>query len=135
MSESKMWQGIKKKLPGTHQRFEDSLTPGIADVNWLYGGKEIWFEMKYMHNLIQGKRKRNTGLRPEQGVWLRERKKHGGNVFLLIKCGSGLEAQWWLFDDYFPELVRPRLEPEWLYNAAVDVWYGSFDWHRLWDRC
>lgn len=133
MSESKMWQGIKPKLPGTHQRFEDSITPGIADLNWLYAGKEMWIELKWKENPIQGARKRNTGLRPEQGVWLRNRKLNGGNVFVLIKCGLGSEAQWWLFDDHFTDLVRPKLDPEWLYEVAADVYYGRFDWERIYN--
>jgi len=134
MSESKMWQGMKPKLPGTYQRFEDALSPGIADVNWLYNGKEVWIELKYKPNIIKVARKRNTGLEPEQGIWLRERKRYGGNVFLLIKCGSGADTQWWLFDDYFTELARPKLDPEWLHEIAADIWYGAFDWERIWNR-
>lgn len=134
MSETAMWHSMRAKLPGTHQRFEDKLSSGIPDLNWLYNGKESWIELKYKKNIIKGNRKRNTGLEPEQGLWLRERKRFGGNAFLLIKCGSGRDAQWWLFDDHFKQLVRPKLEREWLESVSADLWHGSFDWKRIWDK-
>jgi hypothetical protein len=132
MSESKMWGSYSKLLPGEYQRFEDKYSPGIPDVSWAYNGKEIWIENKYLKELINEKTKRKIGLRPEQGTWLTKRKKQGSNVFVLLKCGSGRQPQWWLFDDNFFILVRESHTAEDLLKYCRTMWYGKFSWETVW---
>lgn len=134
MSESKMWASYRNKLPGEKQRIEDKYQPGIPDVNWAYNGKDIWIENKWVPTIIQGGRARKVHLRPEQALWLTKRKAQGSNVFVLLKCATGKDAQWWLFDDHFLELTKKPHTADWLSEHCLDLWYGAFDWERIWLR-
>ena len=85
------------------QRFEDGSPLGIPDINICIRRVEAWVEAKQMD--LEDLPKRATtpvriGLRPEQALWLRNRKLAGGNAYVLAKIGH----EWLCWDDYFEEL-------------------------------
>lgn len=90
-----VWSPIKKELVKRHwhhQRFEDTLTPGIPDLNIkIPDGPEAWIELKYAD---EGYRV-CLGLRREQFIWLRDAKRAGRSCYLLCRVGG----EWFLWAD------------------------------------
>lgn len=85
---------IKALFPNAHyQRFEDSLSPGIPDANWCFGGTEVWLEGKHVKAYPKrGSTLIKVGLRAEQRVWIKQRYAAGGHVFVWVRCPDGWYA-------------------------------------------
>lgn len=96
MSEANLWQRVRKGLEGFGhlQRIESGVTDsGIPDVNYCFGGKEGWFEMKHgdePKRITTSVFKSQRGLDPQQIEWLLYRWKNGGRVFILAQVGAWL---------------------------------------------
>jgi hypothetical protein len=106
MSEQSARHTFKKHVDrlGAHwQRFEDSLSVGIPDINICYKGKEVWIEAKQFDESKLPKRERTPvriGLSAEQCLWLTQRRMAGGHVAVLLKLGR----TWYLFRRNFEAL-------------------------------
>jgi hypothetical protein len=87
--ETRFWQWLKPRFPPGHLiRIENPAHPGTPDVNYCAGGFEVWIELKQCDELP----KRETtsvfgesGLRVDQKLWIRQRVKYGGNVWVAAK--------------------------------------------------
>jgi hypothetical protein len=108
MSEVSMRHTVKRhvveEMVNAHwQRLEDGSSLGIPDINFCWQGVECWIEAKQMDLEKLPKREATPvriGLRPEQSLWLEERKRAGGHAYVLAKIGQ----EWLLWDDGFREL-------------------------------
>lgn len=116
MTEQNSTQTIKKYIkawPKTHiQRVEDSMSPGIADMNVCHQGFEFWLEGKFLKDLpVRDNTLVRVGLTPEQATWLETRQRAGGCVFVWIRVrGYG----WLLFEDQFRELQHGIIKTEFM---------------------
>jgi len=121
-SEDGLWENLREKLrcKGTHAiRVENSVGPGTPDVNICLDGREVWVELKHVH---EWPARQDTlvdiGLRPDQVTWLGRRGRAGGNVWILVQVGTDYLLFWWKFA---PKLYIgvPRSEME---SEAVGAW-------------
>lgn len=76
-NEFNLYQTIKSKLKNVHfTRIESSTQNGIPDVNACKNGNECWLELKCNSA-------KNLGLSKYQMVWIMNRTKAGGKVFII----------------------------------------------------
>jgi hypothetical protein len=76
-NEFNLYQTIKSKLKNIHfTRIESSTQNGIPDVNACKNGNECWLELKCNSA-------KNLGLSKFQMVWIMNRTKAGGKVFII----------------------------------------------------
>ncbi len=76
-NEFNLYQTIKSKLKNVHfTRIESSTQNGIPDVNACKNGHEVWLELKCNSA-------KNLGLSKYQMVWIMNRTKAGGKVFII----------------------------------------------------
>lgn len=72
-----LYQTIKSKLKNVHfTRIESSTQNGIPDVNACKNGSECWLELKCNSA-------KNLGLSKYQIVWIVNRTKAGGRIFII----------------------------------------------------
>jgi hypothetical protein len=72
-----LYQTIKSKLKNVHfTRVESSTQNGIPDVNACKNGSECWLELKCNSD-------KNLGLSKYQIVWIINRTKVGGRIFII----------------------------------------------------
>ena len=72
-----LYQTIKTNLKNVHfTRIESTTINGIPDVNACKNGNECWLELKCNSD-------KNLGLSKHQIVWIYNRTKAGGKVFIL----------------------------------------------------
>lgn len=114
------------RLLGAHcQRIEDSITPGVPDLN-LYWHGEGWIEFKHVEEHKLPKRATTDvriGLKPEQCDWLKVRAEAGGRVAVLTK----IEPRLWLVHRH-PTFValRDGVPLATLLQLATLRWEGDF---------
>lgn len=85
--EQRLYERIKKGMPWVHwQRFEDTLSSGIPDLNGCYQGVEVWIEAKV------AKPSGKVAMRPAQVAWLTQRWASGGRAWILVERGDRLRA-------------------------------------------
>ena len=92
-SESRFWRSLKDKIPGHSMRVENGCLPGVPDVNICHCGKEVWVELKDTDSYPARAETRvfgPEGLRPEQILWINQRFKHGGNVYIVAKVAKDI---------------------------------------------
>jgi len=78
-NEYNLYQTIKSKLKNVHfTRIESSTQNGIPDVNACKNGSECWLELKCNSA-------KNLGLSKYQIVWIVNRTKAGGRIFIMNK--------------------------------------------------
>jgi hypothetical protein len=78
-NEYNLYQTIKSKLKNVHfTRIESSTQNGIPDVNACKNGSECWLELKCNSA-------KNLGLSKYQMVWIMNRTKAGGRIFIMNK--------------------------------------------------
>ena len=78
-NEFNLYQTIKSKLKNVHfTRIESSTQNGIPDVNACKNGSECWLELKCNSA-------KNLGLSKYQMVWIMNRTKAGGRIFIMNK--------------------------------------------------
>ena len=78
-NEFNLYQTIKSKLKNVHfTRIESSTQNGIPDVNACKNGNECWLELKCNSA-------KNLGLSKYQIVWIINRTKAGGRIFIMNK--------------------------------------------------
>src|SRR5690348_15084234 len=85
--EQKFWQLLKPHIPGHVNRIENSVANGMPDVNFAYGGKETWLELKANVNWLYTEFEiveRPKGLRESQLIWHNQRKLYGDSRILVI---------------------------------------------------
>lgn len=71
------------------QRVENSLSPGMPDVNYAFG----WLELKVLHNVkIPTDALVDIGLRPMQYMWHRRRECAKGVTYVLVGTQIGYVA-------------------------------------------
>ena len=76
-NEFNLYQTIKSKLKNVHfTRIESSTQNGIPDVNACKNGSECWLELKCNSA-------KNLGLSKYQIVWIVNRTKAGGRIFII----------------------------------------------------
>ena len=76
-NEFNLYQTIKSKLKNVHfTRIESSTQNGIPDVNACKTGSECWLELKCNSA-------KNLGLSKYQMVWIMNRTKAGGKIFII----------------------------------------------------
>ena len=76
-NEFNLYQTIKSKLKNVHfTRIESSTQNGIPDVNACKNGSECWLELKCNSA-------KNLGLSKYQMVWIMNRTKAGGRIFII----------------------------------------------------
>jgi hypothetical protein len=76
-NEYNLYQTIKSKLKNVHfTRVESSTQNGIPDVNACKNGSECWLELKCNSA-------KNLGLSKYQMVWIMNRTKAGGRIFII----------------------------------------------------
>ena len=76
-NEYNLYQTIKSKLKNVHfTRIESSTQNGIPDVNACKNGSECWLELKCNSA-------KNLGLSKYQMVWIMNRTKAGGRIFII----------------------------------------------------
>jgi len=76
-NEFNLYQTIKSKLKNLHfTRIESSTKNGIPDVNACKNGSECWLELKCNSA-------KNLGLSKYQMVWIMNRTKAGGRIFII----------------------------------------------------
>lgn len=129
MSEVSMRKTVKRHVDvlgdvAHWQRFEDGSSLGIPDINICIKGVEAWIEAKYVPEEDLPKRERTPvriGLRPEQALWLRNRKLAGGHAYVLAKIVN----EWLVWDDYFEQL-RDGMSLAELRFCAVGSSYREF---------
>lgn len=110
MSEASFWRSCKKELDRRknagdkihYQRFEDSMTGGIPDLNICFGGVETWVELKAVEWPKRPTTPVRLGLRTDQSLWLNGRQRNGGRALVLAKVGRHV----FIFNAYFKELVK-----------------------------
>lgn len=88
-----VWEPFRRALVKAgiihFQRLEDSVTPGIPDVNvHIPGCGDWWIEMKDAGESGRRAPKVNVGLSFEQRNWLRTANKGGRDVALLARIGG-----------------------------------------------
>lgn len=83
--ESNLYARVQKGLPMFHwQRFEDSCSTGIPDLNGCDDGVEVWIEAKVADA------KGRVDVRPAQIAWLTRRWAAGGLAWLLVERDDAL---------------------------------------------
>lgn len=102
----KIRDSIKQHWPDAHwARIEDKLTAGIPDINVKIPGfeQDFWIEAKELDFLpARDSTPIKIGLKREQFMWLRARKRSGGNVRVV----AYVERVWMVFEDDFEELFN-----------------------------
>lgn len=74
--EQKFSAWLRGKLPGHVVRLENSIGAGMPDINWCYGGREVWIETKIL-------RAGHAKLEREQYAWGMRRQVDGGRVMVV----------------------------------------------------
>lgn len=102
MAESSFWRSLRKKIPGHVMRVENSCMPGTPDLNVCQDGRDFWVELKDVDKFPARPTTRvfgDEGLRPEQVLWIIQRTRAGGEVYIVGKvdneifCLHGREAE------------------------------------------
>lgn len=116
MAESSAWSTLRKNLDGSKQRFEDKLAAGIPDTNWKSAELDcdVWLEGKHLKDWpVRPTTPVRVGLRKEQALWLKLRKRVGGKCFVWVRVPrrtsgaggrAGQPSGWYLFDGGFDKL-------------------------------
>lgn len=133
MSEAQAWSTLRKWLKGlpgeVHiQRLEEKLAHGVPDTNvcWMPKGEfetivpiEFWLEGKHLKAYPKrDSTKVKIGLSPAQALWLMERQRAEGFVYVWCRLPDG----WIFFTDHF-DLLRDGVE------------YGTFKTLKVYDTC
>lgn len=85
MSEKKLWQRIKKYLPGKAERVENILEPGMPDIYGDCKEGAYWIEMKAP--LTVECKDPGKLLRPAQRAWIvTHLHSDGAAIFMCIEC-------------------------------------------------
>lgn len=111
---------VKRDIPGAHlQRLEDRFHSGIPDINiCIPGNGEWWVEAKYIKALPKWTNSPvRVPIRKEQVLWLRNRKRAGGQVLILVRIGV---ESWAVFDDHFERLEE---------GIPVESFFQLAKWH------
>lgn len=113
MAESAFWRSLRKKLRGHACRVENGCVPGMPDVNLCIDGREFWVELKDVDSLpkrattpVFGK----SGLRPDQVLWINQRVRASGEVYILGKAGDEIYCIPGLHAEAFNSFTRAELE-------------------------
>ena len=127
-NEALLWQLMRKHVPGHVCRIESYAGVGQPDVNGCAAGQTWWMELKCLDEFP----KRHTTIvkvnhfTPEQRVWILNRVKHGGRVFVFVKVGKD---DFYLFDgkDAAENLGVNWVRNGWLFHC-IRCWKGRVDW-------
>lgn len=126
MSEAALWNTFRERLNELgnachYQRFEDSISEGIPDVNVCVGGNELWYEMKF---LPEWPKRESTGVKikfqPGQVPWLTLGERAGRECYVLLRVGK---TEYLLFNTGFRMLGRGIMTRKELYELAC--WHDT----------
>lgn len=112
-SESRFWRSLKAKIPGHFMRVENGCMPGTPDVNLCINGREFWVELK---DVDQFPKRPTTpvfgrgGLRPDQVLWMKQRIKAGGLVYIIGKVANETYCISGVYAENFNNFTRSELE-------------------------
>ena len=118
---------LRKHLPEVDWvRIESGGTGlGIPDLNYAFDGREGWLELKGIKAGFK------FGMRPGQVAWIERRRRHGGNVLIMVRK----EEQAWLFSgDSARDLLLVGLR---IADKALIHFTGqpaTWDWRNLRDK-
>jgi hypothetical protein len=89
-SEAALWNWLRARLPrsGHYSRIESETSPGFPDVNYCIGEVEGNIELKCSRYPKARYPFKKGGLRKSQKVWIRQRIRAGGKVFILAQVGK-----------------------------------------------
>lgn len=117
---------------GAHcQRIEDSLQPGIFDLNFCYKGTEAWVEFKFVESYKIPKRATTPlriGLTPEQALWGNQRYLAGGRVAVLTRFEAlpGVSKPGWTLHRHHFNDIRDGVPISKFFELADTHWEGDF---------
>jgi penicillin-binding protein-related factor A (putative recombinase) len=99
--EENLWKWIKKlKFVYRNQlhlnRIENSAGNGMADVNGCFKGIEFWLELKKANKPSNAKTPIKIKFQDGQPIWLKNRYRAGGRVFVAILIGKYSKANRYL---------------------------------------
>jgi len=80
--EKKLWDKIKKYMPGDTERVENICSTGMPDISGAWK-KDYWIELKY-YSTLKNKSVQDL-LRPSQLGWHRLRAKYGSIIFVIVE--------------------------------------------------
>ena len=95
MSESRLWDRLRGAIgrSGHFVRLEFNPEAGIPDVDYCVHGEEGKIELKHVNRRPSREGTAvftNGGLRDQQVVWIHQRVRHGGRVWILPQIGERL---------------------------------------------
>lgn len=94
-------------------RVENGCMPGTPDVNICLDGREFWVELK---DVDQFPKRETTsvfgkeGLRPDQVLWITQRTRAGGEVYIIGKVDREIYCIPGEYAEVFNSLTRAGLE-------------------------
>lgn len=125
---------IRKHVPADWQPIENSIVPGVPDLNGCRDGSEVWVECKAT----------TTGslhFRPLQVPWIHRRSRAGGKVWVVarwrhsggVRLGSPIDELWVVSGRHVLELAACGLRslPD---DLVAGRWGGGprgWDWTTL----
>lgn len=91
MSEHRLWLNVRNNIGhvGHFTRIEFNVIAGIPDVSYCIAGAEGYCELKYREDLparITTQVFGREGLREDQEIWISERVRHAGRVYILAQA-------------------------------------------------
>lgn len=102
-AEQNFWGNLRTVLmtvPKTVlERIENGIGIGTADVSGVMWGLDFWAELKALPAAPVGEKTvvRLPHYSQHQRNWIRTRGRAGGRVFLMLKIGSGKDAEHFVF--------------------------------------
>lgn len=139
MSEKTMWQYLKRGLgryPIDMTRHEDLIGVGVPDISYgadrspgggaAYTAVNGWIELKHV---LRWAKAQNGALyvkvpwRAGQREWLLRRGTKGGHCFLLLKVGTGNNAEYFLMPSGFLPQKGWMAMRGWLLNNCATSWF------------
>lgn len=118
--ERKMKRKVIAFMKGLHAiPVENAVRFGCPDINYAFG----WIELK---RLAQWPKKRETCVRfphftPPQKVWIKQRVRSGGTVFVLVQ----IEDIWLLYDGILAAERLGEMTKQDMLEAATMTWWNE----------
>lgn len=122
--EQKLWQMVKKQLPGEVSRVENIADSGDPDVSGACDG-DYWVELKVSQNLYKFTPVEKL-LRPSQFAWHARRVKHGTLIFVLTHypkmLGGVLRLQRCIAPEVYEDLlIMKKQSNKFAWSMLVDT--------------
>jgi penicillin-binding protein-related factor A (putative recombinase) len=94
-------------------RVENGCMPGTPDLNICHQGNEFWVELKQSETYPKRETTRvfgDSGLRPDQILWINQRTKQGGKVYIIAKVEKDVYCLEGKHASQFNEMTKGQLQ-------------------------